>query len=75
MSACVTSPGSGDPYWYPYPFLDPNNPALQPPGYAGVAVYVLGIAVGIVVVGVLVVWIGRWRAPGGRGSEADHPAR
>jgi hypothetical protein len=58
----VTSPATGDPYWYPYPFLNPNNPALQPPGYAGVAVYVAGIAVAIVVVGVLVVWVGRRRA-------------
>ena len=33
------------PYWYPYPFLNPNNPELVPPGYAGVAVYVIGIAI------------------------------
>lgn len=57
----VISPATGDPYWYPYPFLNPNNPALQPPGYAGVAVYVAGIAVAIIVVGALVVWVGRWR--------------
>lgn len=59
----VTSPASGEPYWYPYPFLNPHNPALQPPGYAGVAVYVVAIAVGIVAVGLLVVWVGRLRAP------------
>jgi hypothetical protein len=58
----VTSPGNGEPYWYPYPFLNPNNPGLQPPGYAGVAVYVVAIAVGIVVVGALAVWVGRARA-------------
>ena len=71
----VTSPGNGEPYWYPYPFLNPNNPALQPPGYAGVAVYVVAIAVGIIVVGALGVWIGHWRAPRVRGSEADHAAQ
>ena len=58
----VTSPASGEPFWYPYPFLNPNNPALQPPGYAGVAVYVVAIATGIVAVGLLVVWVGRLRA-------------
>ncbi len=67
----VISPATGDPYWYPYPFLNPNNPALQPPGYAGVAVYVAGIAVAIIVVGVLVVWVGRWRGS----SRAADPAQ
>ncbi|MDO8383345.1 MAG: Pr6Pr family membrane protein [Microbacterium sp.] len=71
----VTSPGNGEPYWYPYPFLNPNNPALQPPGYAGVAVYVVVIAVGIIVVGALAVAVGRWRASQARGSEADHTAQ
>lgn len=58
----ITSPGSDVPYWYPYPFLNPNNPELVPPGYAGVAVYVIGIAIGIVVVAFFVVWVGRRRA-------------
>ena len=30
----VTNPNTGAPYWYPYPFLDPN---AQASGYAGVA--------------------------------------
>ncbi len=67
----VTSPANGESYWYPYPFLNPHNPALQPPGYAGVAVYVLAIAVGIVAVGLLVVWVGRWRAS----SRADRASQ
>ena len=67
----VTSPANGEPYWYPYPFLNPHNPALQPPGYAGVAVYVVAIAVGIVVVGLLVVWVGRRRAS----SRADRASQ
>lgn len=54
----TTNPISGDPFWYPYPFLNPNNFAN---GYAGVAVYVIGIAVAISAVAVLVVWVGRWR--------------
>lgn len=58
----VTSPATGDPYWYPYPFLNPHNPALQPPGYAGVTVYIIGIAVAIVAVGSIVIWVGRRRA-------------
>ena len=66
----VTSPGNGAPYWYPYPFLNPNNPALEPPGYGGVAVYVVAIAAGIIVVGLLVVWVGRRRA-----SRAAHAAQ
>lgn len=58
----ITAPGTDTPYWYPYPFLNPNNPALVPPGYAGVAVYVVAIAIGIVAVALFVVWVGRRRA-------------
>jgi len=54
----VTNPINGNPYWYPYPFMDPNNFAN---GYLGVAVYIVAIAVAIMAVGVLVVWIGRRR--------------
>ena len=54
----ITAPATGAPYWYPYPFLDPN---LQG-GYLGVAVYVVGIAAAIVGAGFLVVWAGRRRA-------------
>lgn len=58
----VTDPTIGPGYWYPYPFLDPNNPDLVPPGYAGVAVYVVGIAAAIIVVAYGVVWVGRRRS-------------
>src|SRR5690606_27569370 len=44
----IVSPGTGDPWWYPYPFLDPHNFAG---GYATVALYILGIAGAIVAVG------------------------
>ena len=54
----ITAPATGAPYWYPYPFLDPN---LQG-GWGGVVVYIVGIAVAIIGVGLLVVWVGRVRA-------------
>ncbi|KRA25125.1 hypothetical protein ASD65_12335 [Microbacterium sp. Root61] len=55
----IIAPASGNPWWYPYPFLDPH---LVPGGYVGVAGYIVGIAIAIVGVGLLVVWVGRWRA-------------
>jgi len=54
----TTSPITGDPFWYPYPFLNPHN---FDNGYAGVAVYVVGIAVAISLAAVLVLWVGRRR--------------
>jgi hypothetical protein len=54
----VTNPISGNPYWYPYPFMDPHN---FDNGYLGVAVYIVGIAIAILAAGCLVVWIGRRR--------------
>lgn len=41
--------------WVPYPFLDPSL------GYGVVAMYCLGIAVAIVVIGALVWWVSRLR--------------
>ncbi|KAA9106607.1 hypothetical protein F6B43_14300 [Microbacterium rhizomatis] len=58
----VTNPVSADPFWYPYPFLNPNNFAN---GYLTVLIYVVGIAVAIVAVALFVVWIGRRRGSGG----------
>jgi hypothetical protein len=58
----VTNPTTGDPYWYPYPFLNPNNPDLWPaPGYGGVAVWIAIISVAFLAVGAFVVWVGRRR--------------
>ncbi|MBW9092541.1 Pr6Pr family membrane protein [Microbacterium jejuense] len=51
----VTNPVSGDPFWYPYPFLNPNNPG----GWPSVILYVIGIAIAIVAVASFVVWWGR----------------
>lgn len=53
----ITSALTGNPWWYPYPFLDPH---LQG-GYFGVSAYIVGIAVAIIGVAALVIWAGRRR--------------
>ena len=52
----VTNPTNGLPYWYPYPFLDPNDG-----GWGSVVGYIIGIAIGIVVVAVGAIAVGRAR--------------
>ncbi|MGP3533518.1 Pr6Pr family membrane protein [Microbacterium sp. RD1] len=42
----ITSPASGTPYWYPYPFVNPYEQA----GWPGVLAYALAIALGILAV-------------------------
>jgi hypothetical protein len=54
----TTNPVDGSPFWYPYPFLNPNT---FDNGYAGVSVYIVGIAVAVVAVAFFVIWIGRRR--------------
>lgn len=54
----ITNPVSGDPFWYPYPFLNPNNPG----GWGSVIAYVIGISIAMLVVGSFVVWWGRRRS-------------
>lgn len=78
----VTNPVTGDPYWYPYPFLNPNNSDLVPvSGYPGVFIYIVGIAIAILAVASFVVWWGRRRgdltvsaAPARPGAEVVSPA-
>lgn len=53
----IIAPATGNPYWYPYPFLDPH----QPGGYGAVALYVPLIAAIIIGAAALVVWVGRRR--------------
>ena len=65
----ITNPVSGDPFWYPYPFLNPNNFEI---GYFGVLGYVVGIAAVIVGIAFFVIWIGRRR--GARRSDRDAAA-
>ncbi|MBO9626438.1 MAG: Pr6Pr family membrane protein [Microbacterium sp.] len=55
----VVSPATGEPWWYPYPFLNPHLPGASA---GSVAAYVVLIAVIILGVAALVVWAGRIRA-------------
>jgi hypothetical protein len=52
----VISPGTGENWWFPYPFLNWHRI-----GGGAVALYVIGIAVAIIGVTALVVWWGRRR--------------
>lgn len=47
---------TGEPYWYPYPFLNPDTSAN---GYLSVSFYVVLIALVIVAVGAGIAWISR----------------
>lgn len=53
----VVSPSTGQPFWYPYPFLNPNTEA----GWPSVWMYMALIALVILVMGAIVVAIARWR--------------
>lgn len=52
----ITDPFTATPYWYPYPFLDPNTSS-----WGSVGLYVAAIAAAIVVISLVVVGIGRLR--------------
>ncbi len=53
----ITNPTTGAPFWYPYPFLNPNEGG----GWGSVVVYIVIIAVVIVGLAFGVVAIGRAR--------------
>lgn len=55
----VTNPTTGDPWWYPYPFL---NPHVQG-GYGGVSLYIVGIATAFALIAWGIVAAGRRRDP------------
>jgi hypothetical protein len=61
----VTSPATGDPFWYPYPFLNPNEAG----GWAAVLLWSTVIAATIIAVAALVVW---WGRRVGRERDLDH---
>lgn len=61
----VKNPASGDPFWYPYPFLNPNNAG----GWGTVAFWIVVISAAFVIVGALVVW---WGRRVGAERELDH---
>jgi len=65
----ITNPSTGVPFWYPYPFLNPNGVN----GWGGVVAYVVGIAITFAIVATVVVWVGRLRARSL--SAATTPAR
>lgn len=52
----ITDPLTGNPWWYPYGFLDPHRAAG---GYAGVAITVVGIALALALLAAASVWISR----------------
>lgn len=58
----ITDPGTGAPYWYPYPFLNPNNAG----GWPSVLLYIVGIACVILVVASVIVLHSRMRVSGRR---------
>ncbi|MFS0734355.1 Pr6Pr family membrane protein [Microbacterium sp. 1P10UB] len=47
----ITNPANDQPFWYPYPFLNPNNPG----GWGSVVIYVILISIAFIVVGSIVV--------------------
>lgn len=54
----IVAPATGNAWWYPYPFLDPN---LEGASYGSVAMYIVAIAAAIIGVAAFVVWAGRRR--------------
>jgi len=52
----ITAPLTGDPWWFPYPFLN-----WHVIGFGAVSLYIVGIAVAIIGVASLVVLVGRRR--------------
>lgn len=54
----ITDPLTGNPWWYPYGFLDPHKAAW---GYASVALYIVGIAAALALIAAGAVWASRRR--------------
>lgn len=52
----ITSPATGEPWWYPYGFLNPHTTGW------GVALYIVGIAVALAALAALAVWRSQWGA-------------
>lgn len=67
----IANPATDDPYWYPYPFLDPNLDG----GYLRVSGYVVVIAIAIAAFAFLVIWVGRRRGASDPVEERAHPDR
>lgn len=54
----ITNQLTGEPWWYPYGFLDPHRVAG---GVSGVALYIVGIAAALAGIAALAVWFSRLR--------------
>ncbi|WP_225221558.1 Pr6Pr family membrane protein [Microbacterium gallinarum] len=61
----VTNPVTGDPYWYPYPFLNPNGTG----GWPTVVFWIVVISIAFLVFASLIVW---WGRRVGAERELDH---
>ena len=61
----VTNPVTGDPYWYPYPFLNPNGAG----GWSTVVFWIVVISIAFLVFASLIVW---WGRRVGAERELDH---
>ncbi|KUG61442.1 MULTISPECIES: Pr6Pr family membrane protein [Kocuria] len=68
----VLDEGTGNPWWYPYPFLDPNEAAG---GYGAVAVWIAVLAVAITATAAVLVGVSRRGAPAADGHEDDGGGR
>ncbi|MEX5296290.1 Pr6Pr family membrane protein [Kocuria sp. CPCC 205268] len=62
----VLDEGTGNPWWYPYPFLDPHESAG---GYGSVAVWIAVLAAAITATASVLVGISRWAPGAGRGHD------
>jgi len=54
----VANPDGSNPWWYPYPFMDPHGEG----GYASVFMYIGAITAAFIVIGVILIAVGRFRA-------------
>jgi hypothetical protein len=68
----VRDEGTGNPWWYPYPFLDPNEAAG---GYGAVAVWIAVLAVAITATAAVLVGISRLRSRAPDGDDGGERSR
>ncbi|MGZ8803919.1 MAG: Pr6Pr family membrane protein [Microbacterium sp.] len=53
----VANPDGSTSWWYPYPFLDPNNAGGYPSAFA----YIGAMTVGFIAIGAIIIAVGRYR--------------
>lgn len=64
----VLDEGTGNPWWYPYPFLDPMASAG---GYGSVAVWIAVLAVAVTATASVLVGVSRWRTGSADDDEGE----